>query len=182
MILLRRGLLNPTLEDMNINSFIDDTLASGTATKNIALSTPVDLTKAAIAVVTQSCDVNTTDRSMVRFDFVDASTVRVTREDGTSGTVSFQIEVQEFPKAVSVQFFSTTLGGVISTTQAISTVNGGANRIVFRTSATSNDASDIRAMMMPALPVLTNDTLVTLTRSSAVGNATTNFFVIELLP
>ena len=70
MILLRRGLLNPTLEDMNINSFITDTLLSGSATKNIALSAPVNLDKASIILLVQNSTINTTDRSMVRFEFV----------------------------------------------------------------------------------------------------------------
>ncbi len=179
MILLRRGLLSPVEEDMNINSFISDSIPNGNTTKNIALTNEVNLSKASIIVSWCMSTEDTGKDALIEVEFLDSGNISVTR-NGTTGQVYFQLTVVEFPKAISVQFFTITLNSAISATQTITEVDSTSNQILLYTSNKTNGPSNTRGLLHRCQSDLTNDTTVTVSRGTSANIAVASFFVVEI--
>ena len=165
---------------MNFLAQYTDSFLSGESSVPTTI-TEIDLTKSALLLLGQrtfGTPTNGNPFAAIRGSFTNSTTVSFDR--GITGfSVNYDFAVVEFPGAISLQFFSTTLNAVSSTTQSISSVDSSGNRIII---LSTNDGSVQETAGMECQAVITNDTTVTITRGSSSGTAICDFFVIELPP
>lgn len=167
-------------EDMNLLAQHSDAFLSGDTSEATTI-TEVDLDKSAILLLGQhvvGVPSNGNPFAAIRGRFTSSTVVTFTR--GVTGfALNYDFAVVEFPSAISVKAYSTTLASVASNTETITSVNSSGNRILIL-STHSGSAQESAGMECQA--VITNDTTVTVTRGSSTGTAICDFFVIELPP
>tara|TARA_R110002096_G_C14414038_1_gene708511 strand:- start:60 stop:608 length:549 start_codon:yes stop_codon:yes gene_type:complete len=181
MNLLRRGIIQSlgAKEDMNIIEFFDGSIDSG-STKDVALSQVVDLDKSAI-IFFGSHSTGGANISLARAEFLDDSTVRLTRGSSTATETFYQFYVVDFPDSLSVNYYDADVSS-LSQTQAITSVNSGGGRSFILSSASNTDALNTINDRVECFCEFASDTLVTVSRQGAFGVSTCGFFVIELPP
>ncbi|MCP4326331.1 MAG: hypothetical protein GY787_31740 [Alteromonadales bacterium] len=167
---------------MNIIGIEFDAFAGGDVTE-LTPTTEVDLTKAAIWLLSATTFNSSIDEpsNQMRLEFQDSTTVEANRQVTGGGAVcQYRFLTVEFPKAISVQFFSVTLNSTTSVNVAISSVDSSANRVLVIPSSSANSTGNTSDKECDA--AITSDTNVEVTKGSSAGISMCNFFVVELPP
>ena len=179
---LRRGIIQSVGggagEDMNIVETRTETF-SASLVKNVALTVPVDLTKAAVLIHSAKLDRTDTDTgTQIVAEFLDASTLELSRQGRTDYNVLVNFSTVEFPSAISVNFYNVDLATSASEDVSITPVDSTNNRIIiFSTQGaiSPNSWSDSQSKLFEVL----NDSTVRVSSGGASGQ-TVKFWVVEL--
>lgn len=182
MMLLRRGLLSPIEEDMNIIKVVEG-LMVGTTTEVIDLTaTPVDLTKAFIIMISASGENVAFAGDMVTGEFDSATQATFTRGNATDDT-RYTAHIMESSKLISLQYVESAITSSNSSQAVtIAEVDSLNNRVVAypmsRMTGAEGDTS-VGRKIVTTVPESASLTSITGQRYSTGGTTTFNMFVAE---